>query len=304
MLDRMGVPFNRTQGLLDFRRFGGRSTIVPPSPARRPGSNSSTRSTNRSKGTRPRRRRRARRCDPRREMCRSSSRGTTILGARRRRTCIGHRRARPEDDAIAVPRRRVCLRRAAPGIIFGRSTNSVICTAPRGDAYRQGAVYANGELSKTPHGHPRSDKLRLIRKAPAARGGAFGFPKIQATSASDRRSRARSRRYNSRTNVPGYGNSRARRHRVARDFSHLLPRASRHLQRKDRQERERSLPRPDAQGRSLLRKKLAASRDLRKVRRSRPYRPDEGLPRATIPWAASGSTSNGTRKGRSRRLSA
>jgi len=65
MLDRMGVPFNRTpEGLLDFRRFGGtlfsisgasvaRCFTAPLSPVPPPGSSCSTRSTSRSAATRP-----------------------------------------------------------------------------------------------------------------------------------------------------------------------------------------------------------------------------------------------------------
>jgi len=54
LLDRMGVPFNRTpEGLLDFRRFGARSIIAPPLPEPPPASNFSTRSTNRSAATSP-----------------------------------------------------------------------------------------------------------------------------------------------------------------------------------------------------------------------------------------------------------
>jgi len=54
LLDRMGVPFNRTpEGLLDFRRFGGHSTTVPHSPALPPASNFCMRWTNRSAVTSP-----------------------------------------------------------------------------------------------------------------------------------------------------------------------------------------------------------------------------------------------------------
>ncbi len=53
LLDRMGVTFNRTaEGLLDFRRFGGRFTIERHSPARPPASSFSTRWMNRCGATR------------------------------------------------------------------------------------------------------------------------------------------------------------------------------------------------------------------------------------------------------------
>ena len=54
LLDRMGVPFNRTpEGLLDFRRFGGTLHTAPPSPAPPPASNFSTPSTSRCAATNP-----------------------------------------------------------------------------------------------------------------------------------------------------------------------------------------------------------------------------------------------------------
>ena len=54
LLDRMGVPFNRTpEGLLDFGRFGARSITAPPLPEPPPASNFSMRSTSKSAATSP-----------------------------------------------------------------------------------------------------------------------------------------------------------------------------------------------------------------------------------------------------------
>jgi len=171
-------------------------------------------------------------------------------------------------------------------------------------AYRQGAVYANGEFIQVhPTASQGANKLAHLGKRPR-RGGRVWVPKIQATSAS-------------RTPFPSeiattFSNECTRvteisclaTSRRARFFA-LASRASRHLQRKDRQERERSLPRPDAQGEAFLRRSSRHPRDLRKVRRSRPVQePMKVFPRCTIPWAASGSTSNGTERVARRRLSA
>jgi succinate dehydrogenase flavoprotein subunit len=55
LLDRMGVPFNRTpEGLLDFRRFGGTLYNRTALPEPRPGSSCSMPLTNRCGATKPR----------------------------------------------------------------------------------------------------------------------------------------------------------------------------------------------------------------------------------------------------------
>ena len=55
LLDRMGVPFNRTpEGLLDFRRFGARSIIGRHLPERPRGSNCCMRWTSRCGAMKPR----------------------------------------------------------------------------------------------------------------------------------------------------------------------------------------------------------------------------------------------------------
>ena len=72
----------------------------------------------------------------------------------------------------------VCLATGGPGIIFGRSTNSVICTGTAaGSAYRQGAVYANGEcIPVHPTAIPGADKLRLISESARGEGGRVWVP--------------------------------------------------------------------------------------------------------------------------------
>ncbi|MDE3076572.1 MAG: succinate dehydrogenase flavoprotein subunit [Chloroflexota bacterium] len=59
------------------------------------------------------------------------------------------------------------------GIIFGQSTNSVINTATAASAvYQQGAIYANGEMIQVhPTAIPGEDKLRLISESVRADGG-------------------------------------------------------------------------------------------------------------------------------------
>ncbi|QDP40802.1 succinate dehydrogenase flavoprotein subunit [Radiobacillus deserti] len=60
-----------------------------------------------------------------------------------------------------------------PGIIFGKSTNSVINTgSAAASLYRQGAIYANGEFIQIhPTAIPGDDKLRLMSESARGEGG-------------------------------------------------------------------------------------------------------------------------------------
>ncbi len=60
-----------------------------------------------------------------------------------------------------------------PGLIFGKSTNSLICTGSAASAlYQQGAIYANGEFIQVhPTAVPGEDKLRLISESVRGEGG-------------------------------------------------------------------------------------------------------------------------------------
>src|SRR5208337_4982426 len=73
----------------------------------------------------------------------------------------------------------VCLATGGPGIIFGRSTNSVINTGTAASAvYQQGACYANGECIQVhPTAIPGADKLRLISESARGEGGRVWVPK-------------------------------------------------------------------------------------------------------------------------------
>lgn len=108
----------------------------------------------------------------------------------------------------AFPADAVCLATGGPGIVFGRSTNSVICTGTAASsAYQQGAIYANGEFIQV---HPTaisgSDKLRLISESVRGEGGRIWVPK----DAKDARAPAdipeKERDYFLEREYPGYGN--------------------------------------------------------------------------------------------------
>lgn len=73
----------------------------------------------------------------------------------------------------AFPADAVILATGGPGIIFGKSTNSVINTGSAASiAYQQGAYYANGEFIQIhPTAIPGDDKLRLMSESARGEGG-------------------------------------------------------------------------------------------------------------------------------------
>ena len=178
------------------------------------------------------------------------------------------------------------LATGAHGIIFGRSTNSVICTGTAASAvYQQGAVYGNGEFIQVhPTAIPGADKLRLISESARGEGGRVWVPKDKVDKALPPRHPREGSRLLPGADVPRLRQPRLPRHRLARPLQDLLPRGARHLQRRHRPERERGLPRPHPQGREVPPQQARRHPgDLREVRRRRPLQePDEGLPRRPL----------------------
>src|SRR5262245_14668409 len=151
MLDRMGVPFNRTpEGLLDFRRFGGtlfhRTAFAGATTGQQ------------ILYALDEQVRRWETVDV------EDDRGVVITGEKmvrkwelwdflalvlddvgRARGIVAQDLKSMEIEAFAADA--VLLATGGPGIVFGRSTNSVINTGTAAAAvYQQGACYANGEL--------------------------------------------------------------------------------------------------------------------------------------------------------------
>jgi succinate dehydrogenase / fumarate reductase flavoprotein subunit len=170
LLDRMGVPFNRTpEGLLDFRRFGGtlyhRTAFAGATTGqqllyaldeqvRRYESEGKVHKFEGweflsavidSKGV---------------------ARGITALDLRTMEL-----RAFPADAII--------LATGGNGAIFGKSTNSVVCTGSANSAvFQQGAYYANGEFIQVhPTCIPGEDKLRLMSESARGEGGRVWVPR-------------------------------------------------------------------------------------------------------------------------------
>ncbi|MGI8908761.1 MAG: succinate dehydrogenase flavoprotein subunit [Candidatus Sumerlaeaceae bacterium] len=164
LMDRMGVMFNRTpEGLLDFRRFGG--TLYH------------------------------------RTAYAGATTGQQLLYALdeqvRRHEVAGlvkkyelweFLRVIKDGDGVcrgivatdirnletqAFRADAVVLCTGGPGLVFGRSTNSIINTGAAGSrAYQQGCVYANGEFVQVhPTAIPGEDKLRLMSESARGEGG-------------------------------------------------------------------------------------------------------------------------------------
>jgi succinate dehydrogenase / fumarate reductase flavoprotein subunit len=170
LLDRMGVPFNRTpEGLLDFRGFGG--TLFS------------------------------------RTAFAGATTGQQLLYA------LDEQVRRFEAEGLvekfeyweflsivrdgdgvcrgivaqdlrtmgirAFPADAVCLATGGNGVLYGKSTLSMVCTGSAASAvYQQGAIYANGEFIQVhPTAIPGEDKHRLMSESARAEGGRVWVPR-------------------------------------------------------------------------------------------------------------------------------
>jgi len=170
LLDRMGVPFNRTpEGLLDFRRFGGtlyhRTAFAGATTGQQllyALDEQVRRHESEGKVTKY-------------EGWEFLSAVLDSKGAARGICAMDLRtmevRTFPADAVI------ICT--GGIGAIFGKSTNSVVCTGSAQSAlYQQGAYYANGEFIQVhPTAIPGEDKLRLMSESARGEGGRVWVPR-------------------------------------------------------------------------------------------------------------------------------
>ncbi len=170
LLDRMGVMFNRTpEGLLDFRRFGGtlyhRTAFAGATTGQQL----------------------LYALDEQVRRHESLDRvkkfeGWTFLSAVlddagiARGICAMNLRTM---DIRTFPADAVIFCTGGIGAIFGRSTNSVVCTGSAQSAlFQQGAWYANGEFIQVhPTAIPGEDKCRLMSESARGEGGRVWVPK-------------------------------------------------------------------------------------------------------------------------------
>lgn len=199
LFDRMGVPFSRTrEGLLDFRRFGGTKHH--------------------------------------RTAFAGASTGQQLLYA------LDEQVRRYEDQGLitkyegwemlslvlddaqvcrgvvamdlnslelkAFPADAVIMATGGPGLVFGKSTNSMTCTGSANAAcYIQGAKYANGEFIQVhPTSIPGEDKLRLMSESARGEGGRVWVPKNTGDKRNPKEIPESERYYFLEERYPAYGN--------------------------------------------------------------------------------------------------
>src|SRR5580765_3971881 len=199
LFDRMGVPFSRTnEGLLDFRRFGGTKHH--------------------------------------RTAFAGASTGQQLLYALdeqvRKHEVSGKVRKFEHWEmlSLVLDDHQVCrgliamdlqslelkafqadaviIATGGPGLIFGKSTNSMTCTGSAVSAcYQQGARYANGEFIQVhPTSIPGEDKLRLMSESARGEGGKVWVPTNPKDTRSPRDIPETERWYFLEEKYPAYGN--------------------------------------------------------------------------------------------------
>ncbi len=169
LLDRMGVPFNRTaEGFIDFRRFGGTKHHRTAYAGATTGQQllyalDEQVRRHESEG-------RVRRFEYW-EMVHAVLDDT---GRCRGIVAMDLHAMRLE----AFPAAAVILATGGPGIVFGKSTNSIVNTGTAASlVHQQGATYANGEFIQVhPTSIPGADKLRLMSESLRGEGGRVWVP--------------------------------------------------------------------------------------------------------------------------------
>jgi succinate dehydrogenase / fumarate reductase flavoprotein subunit len=164
LLDRMGVMFNRTpEGLLDFRRFGGTKHHRTAFAGATTGQQLLYALDEQV------RRHEAAGLVRKFEIWEFLSAIIDGTGACRGIVALNQRTMEVQAFRAGA----VMLATGGPGIIFGKSTNSMVNTGgAAGAAYQQGAQYANGEFIQVhPTAIPGEDKLRLISESVRGEGG-------------------------------------------------------------------------------------------------------------------------------------
>jgi succinate dehydrogenase / fumarate reductase flavoprotein subunit len=170
LLDRMGVPFNRTpEGLLDFRRFGGTLYQRTAFAGATTGQQLLYALDEQ-----------VRRYESEGKV--KKYEGWEFLSAvidsagTARGICAMDLRSM---ELKTFPADAIIICTGGNGAIFGKSTNSVVCTGSAQSAlYQQGAFYANGEFIQVhPTCIPGEDKLRLMSESARGEGGRVWVPK-------------------------------------------------------------------------------------------------------------------------------
>lgn len=108
----------------------------------------------------------------------------------------------------AFPADAVVLATGGNGLIFGKSTMSMVCTGgANARAYKAGVKYANGEFIQVhPTAIPGADKLRLMSESARGEGGRVWVPKKQGDTRTPQQIPDSERDYFLERKYPTYGN--------------------------------------------------------------------------------------------------
>src|SRR2546429_6523888 len=170
LFDRMGVPFSRTnEGLLDFRRFGGTKHHRTAFAGASTGQQLLYALDEQ-----------VRRFEVAGKVKKYEGWEMMSLVLDDHQVCRGIVAMNLRSlELKAFPADAVIVASGGPGLIFGKSTNSMVCTGSAVAAcYQQGAKYANGEFMQVhPTSIPGDDKLRLMSESARGEGGRVWVPK-------------------------------------------------------------------------------------------------------------------------------
>lgn len=199
LFDRMGVPFSRTkEGVLDFRRFGGtlhhRTAFAGASTGQQLlyALDEQVRSF-----------------EAEGKVKKYEGWEMLSLVLDNHQVCRGLVAMNLQNlELKAFQADAVIIATGGPGLIWGKSTNSQICTGSAVSAcYQQGAKYANGEFIQVhPTSIPGEDKLRLMSESARGEGGRVWVPKKQGDNRNPQNIPTEERWYFLEEKYPAYGN--------------------------------------------------------------------------------------------------
>ncbi len=199
LLDRMGVPFNRTaEGLLDFRRFGGTLYHRTAFAGATTGQQLLYALDEQ-----------VRRHESEGKVQKYESWEFLSAVLDGQGVCRGICAMDLRSMEVRVfPADAVIICTGGIGAIFGKSTNSVVCTGSAQSAlYQQGVYYANGEFIQVhPTSIPGEDKLRLMSESARGEGGRVWVPKTPGDKRDPRSIPQSERWYFLEEWYPKYGN--------------------------------------------------------------------------------------------------
>jgi succinate dehydrogenase / fumarate reductase flavoprotein subunit len=199
LFDRMGVPFSRTpEGLLDFRRFGGTKHHRTAFAGASTGQQLLYALDEQ-----------VRRHEAAGKVKKYEHWEVMSLILDDHQVCRGLTAMNLQTLEIkAFPADAVIMATGGPGLIYGKSTNSMVCTGSAvSTCYQQGAKYANGEFIQVhPTSIPGEDKLRLMSESARGEGGRVWVPRQKVDQRAPSAIPEKERWYFLEEKYPAYGN--------------------------------------------------------------------------------------------------